>query len=73
MKQKTIFVCTECGYNSPKWLGKCPTCNNWNTFSEEEEIPASKYEIPRTSELLIKHPPKKISEIENENETRMPS
>ena len=73
MKQKTIFVCTECGYNSPKWLGKCPTCNNWNTFSEEEEIPASKYEIPGTSELLIKHPPKQISEIENENETRMPS
>lgn len=33
---KTTFFCNECGYESPKWLGKCPTCNNWNTFIEEK-------------------------------------
>ena len=35
-KAKTIFVCNECGYESAKWLGKCPACNQWNTFFEEK-------------------------------------
>lgn len=35
-KTKTIFVCNSCGYESPKWLGKCPACNEWNTFYEEK-------------------------------------
>ena len=34
-KNKTVFVCQECGYTSPKWLGKCPTCGQWNTMIEE--------------------------------------
>ena len=35
-KAKTIFVCNECGYESAKWLGKCPACNEWNSFVEEK-------------------------------------
>lgn len=35
MKIKTIYVCTECGYESAKWIGKCPACENWNTMAEE--------------------------------------
>jgi DNA repair protein RadA/Sms len=34
-KNKTTFVCQECGYESLKWLGKCPNCNNWNSMIEE--------------------------------------
>ncbi|MCD6109687.1 DNA repair protein RadA [bacterium] len=34
MKTKTSFTCSECGYISPKWVGKCPNCEAWNTFSE---------------------------------------
>ncbi len=33
-KQQISFVCQECGYDSPQWLGKCPECGNWNTFKE---------------------------------------
>lgn len=33
--QKKVFVCSECDYQSPKWLGKCPECGSWNTFCEE--------------------------------------
>ncbi len=33
-KEKTVFTCTECGGISPKWLGKCPSCNAWNTLEE---------------------------------------
>lgn len=34
-KKKTVFVCTECGYDAPKWSGKCPQCGQWNTMTEE--------------------------------------
>lgn len=34
-KEKTIYVCTNCGHESPKWAGKCPACGQWNTFTEE--------------------------------------
>ena len=33
-KEKTVYVCSDCGGNSPKWLGKCPACNAWNTLIE---------------------------------------
>ncbi|MFH1678394.1 MAG: DNA repair protein RadA [Candidatus Omnitrophota bacterium] len=35
MKNKTVFTCQSCGYQSPKWLGRCPDCSNWNSFIEE--------------------------------------
>ena len=37
-KNSTVFVCNNCGYESGKWLGKCPACNEWNTFVEEKVI-----------------------------------
>jgi DNA repair protein RadA/Sms len=42
-KIKTIFRCQQCGYSSPKWMGRCPDCANWNTFAEEKEaaLPAA--------------------------------
>lgn len=39
MKQKTIFLCSDCGYESPKWYGKCPSCGAWNTLSEYKVKP----------------------------------
>ncbi len=43
-KVKKAFFCKECGYEAPKWLGKCPSCGAWNTFAEEviarENVPA---------------------------------
>ena len=38
MKTKTVYVCSECGHQSAKWLGKCPTCGEWNTLEEQEEV-----------------------------------
>lgn len=35
MKVKSSYFCQECGYESPKWLGKCPSCQSWNTLTEE--------------------------------------
>ena len=41
MKQKTVFVCQECGAQSPKWLGRCGDCGAWNSFVEERPQPES--------------------------------
>ncbi|SIT87501.1 DNA repair protein RadA [Edaphobacillus lindanitolerans] len=37
-KKKTKFMCRDCGYESPKWMGRCPGCGEWNTMDEEVEI-----------------------------------
>lgn len=34
-KEKTVFVCSACGYETPRWMGKCPGCNAWNTLEEQ--------------------------------------
>ncbi|MEO5762075.1 MAG: hypothetical protein ABIR28_07165, partial [Vicinamibacteria bacterium] len=42
-KYRSIFACQACGFQSSKWLGRCPECGDWNTFTEErEEIQSSK-------------------------------
>jgi len=41
-KRKTHFVCQMCGYQSSKWMGKCPSCNEWNTLVEEEMVSPGK-------------------------------
>lgn len=63
-KIKTVFTCQECGYQSPKWLGKCPDCNQWNSFSEEESIKPSKAAPKSIAGRESK--PKTINEIEHE-------
>lgn len=42
MAKNTFFFCSECGYKASKWLGKCPDCGEWNTFSEEKIISGGK-------------------------------
>ena len=37
MKPKTLFYCTECGNETPKWAGKCPACGAWNTIVEQPQ------------------------------------
>ena len=49
-KAKTSFFCTNCGYESAKWLGKCPSCTQWNTFTEEVVVKETKAIHPGRSE-----------------------
>ncbi len=57
-KARTLYFCSECGYHSPKWIGRCPGCNSWNTLVEEvvggtgKTSPAPDVKIPFLSELL---------------------
>lgn len=63
-KAKTIFVCSSCGYESSKWLGKCPACNEWNTFYEEKVVSASSASGGKNSSNKEKSFPRRLKEVE---------
>lgn len=67
-KIKTVFTCQECGHQTAKWLGKCPECNQWNSFSEQEQITPSKASPKSTAGK--ENRPKTISEVEMESFAR---
>jgi DNA repair protein RadA/Sms len=73
-KRKTKFICSECGTESPKWMGKCPGCEQWNTMIEEVEVTGATRRgafahSQNGSSLLAK--PMPINAIEMENEPRI--
>ncbi len=53
MKQKSIYSCQQCGYQSPKWLGKCPDCNQWETLVEEQVVINKKTARPLPSPATV--------------------
>jgi DNA repair protein RadA/Sms len=73
-KTKTVYFCSNCGNESPKWLGKCPNCGEWNTYVEEKVTVKSGKEslLPASS---MDNAPVRLSEIKGEKEERilMPS
>lgn len=69
MKSKTMFFCGNCGYESPKWLGKCPGCGEWNTFVEEKVSPAKSKSGRRG--LVKSSKPVRLSDITVTDEMRM--
>ena len=74
-KEKTLFSCTDCGGNSPKWLGKCPGCGAWNTLVESvAEIPgASKNRYSGMAALAPSAAVATLAEIEASDVARSPS
>ena len=69
-KQKSAFFCQECGFEAPKWLGKCPSCSSWNTFVEEI-ISTSKSALPFSVDSRNSKPTL-INEIQHQEENRIP-
>ena len=68
MRQKTVFSCSQCGCQSPKWLGKCPDCNAWNTMVEEHQSPSPG---SRGRALTgLKNSPLPISQVPPQTEVR---
>src|SRR5690625_912750 len=67
-KLKTKYVCTECGYQSLAWMGKCPMCQEWGTLEEEIKTPESKRSL--TNEPGTQKP-KQINKIVPQEEERM--
>ena len=63
-KAKTVFVCSNCGYESAKWLGKCPACNEWNSFYEEKVASSSGNASSSNKSNKEKAVPRKLKEVE---------
>ena len=75
MKSTSVFFCKECGYETPKWLGQCPSCKNWNTLVEEPTAPKSSGKGRKLSaaESREKRIPVRLREISTEEEPRFSS
>ncbi len=69
-KSKTVFVCSSCGYESAKWLGKCPACNEWNSFYEEKVVNTSSTSGGKSSASKERSMPRKLKEVEGIEATR---
>ena len=67
---KTIFTCQSCGYQTPKWMGRCPDCSQWDSFVEEKQ---SRQPVGGLPKNLVNSPsePVPIDSIELEHETRL--
>ncbi len=74
-KTKTAFFCNQCGYESIKWLGRCPGCGEWNTMTEEKVVVGKKGNSRRAGLLSSDVKPVALSDIETLEEPRilMPS
>ncbi len=71
-KKKTAFFCQNCGVQSPKWLGKCPSCGEWNTFVEEVFAAFEPQDwVDEKGPKIPKSKPVAIDEIEISNEFRI--
>ena len=72
MKTKTIYVCSECGATSPKWMGKCASCNSWNTMVEEviKTTPTSSKVAVMSTPSVSSSVPKTIADIDSVDEVR---
>jgi DNA repair protein RadA/Sms len=75
MKVKTVFFCNSCGSSSPKWLGKCPQCGEWNTYQEEvihkESVQEEKHKSWNDNQREAASRPVPLSEIKTGNTIRL--
>ncbi|KYG78037.1 DNA repair protein RadA [Roseivirga spongicola] len=72
-KTKSVFICQNCGATSAKWIGKCPSCNEWNTYTEEVVSKGKKEEDSWREESgpAVRPKPINIREVENSSEERL--
>lgn len=74
MKEKTVFVCTECGNTVSRWAGKCPACGEWNTLEERTAIPEPKKSArPRVAASVYDSAPELLRDLELPNYIRSKS
>ncbi len=68
-KTKTVFYCTECGNESPKWQGRCSACGAWNTMQEHIEKPSATMRA-KSAPVGISRKPQKLQELNTDDEIR---
>ena len=71
MKSKSVFYCTSCGNETPRWQGQCPACGAWNTITEYEETKVPGKRLSSTGYVPRKAKP--LRAVESGEEIRIPS
>lgn len=69
-KQKKAYFCRECGFEAPKWLGRCPACGEWNTFAEEIIVKASSASLAMATNAP-QSTPQRVSEVKPSTHQRL--
>lgn len=69
-KSKTVYICSECGYETPRWLGQCPSCNEWNTLNEEIKTVVKESAVSKKSLLGNRARALSLSDITADTEHR---
>ncbi len=71
-KVRTKYICSNCGAETLKWMGRCPQCGEWNTLEERVETPAPKsMGIPLSADLGTSSKPQKLSSISYHGDKRV--
>lgn len=68
-KSKTVFYCTSCGNESPKWVGRCPGCGEWNTLQEHIEKPTAPGKA-KAAPVGMSRKPQRLSQVDTDTEIR---
>lgn len=71
MKAKSIWFCSSCGNESPKWMGRCPACGEWNTMVEEPAAAGEKGQPKSSNRISSGHKPEPLSSIDFSSEQRI--
>ncbi|MGN0448574.1 MAG: DNA repair protein RadA [Acutalibacteraceae bacterium] len=69
-KSKSIYVCSNCGYETPKWFGKCPECNEWSTLEETVKVAPAANSNPKMTSIAKSIKSFSLKDIEYDNEIR---
>ncbi len=72
MKKKTLFYCTACGNETPKWAGKCPACGAWNTITEQPETPKGTFKSGKQKNFTARKACP-ITDLQSDEEIRFPT
>jgi len=70
-KTKSVYVCQNCGADSPKWIGKCPSCGEWNSYVEEIVSKDNSPKISLGGLEITKQKPVRLNEVETSEESRI--
>ncbi len=69
-KSKSVFFCTSCGNETPRWQGRCPACGAWNTIEEHIEKPSASGVKAKSSPVGQSKRPQRLNEVSSDGETR---
>jgi len=70
-KTKTVFFCKNCGNESPKWVGRCPACGEWNTYVEETTVTGKKSAVASLKSQSLTSKPLAVQEISSQAVSRI--